>query len=126
MPTKFNNINLEKKRDKSKNQQQHQFNLNNQQNSILNQTQMIPESESYYLNRLPNSFLCTNNEKFLNYNESPIDNSRKTAESNTNPIIKSVILRNSADREMTPDSIDDDIENSKTKISFYFESQTLF
>ena len=87
---------------------------------------MIPESESYYLNRLPNSFLCTNNEKFLNYNESPIDNSRKTAESNTNPIIKSVILRNSADREMTPDSIDDDIENSKTKISFYFESQTLF
>lgn len=74
---------------------------------------MIPESESYYLNRVPANFLDTKNVKFSNYNETFNDNSKMTSsELNANPILKSVILRNSTDREMTPDSIDDEIENS--------------
>lgn len=63
-----------------------------QPNNIL-----LPDSTSYYLNRLPNSVI------------SPKQNDQTNKISNLNQ----VIARNSADREMTPDSID---ENFTEKI----------
>ncbi len=82
-----------------------------QQQYYSNHNQTVTEPDPYFLNRVQSSMLDTKNGKLSNNNETFINPRITQLDLNTNPIINSVILRNSTDREMTPDSIDDDTEN---------------
>ena len=149
--------------------QQQQFNLSQQQQlqlQLLQQQQqqhylqhnhLIPDANSYFLNRLPNSNLMMpsssssssmvpsmnahasppsqSSQHFNNFSQSNLPSSVKKTNAtsnngmlmkqsagllNSNPLINTVIMRNSAEREMTPDSIDNESENCKHELLFFF------